>query len=76
MSQSHVAGASRNQLTVERAWGCGRNAFLAAKSVIPRGSRTNKPSTVARLNSVSVIASGIGKISLQQCDERLQIGRA
>jgi hypothetical protein len=75
MSQSHVAGASRNQLTVERAWGAGGTLSLLAKSVIPRGSRTNKPSTVARLNSVSVMRPG-GEISLEQCDERLQIGWA
>src|ERR1700745_4341699 len=37
---------------------------LPAKSVIPCGTRTNKPSTVARLNSVSVIASGLVKLAL------------
>src|SRR5204863_4809103 len=31
---------------------------LAGKSITPRGSRTMRPSTVARFNSVSVIASG------------------
>ena len=36
---------------------------LPGKSVIPRGNRTNKPSTVARLNSVSVIASGSVKLA-------------
>src|SRR6185503_14912222 len=42
----------------------GGTLSLLAKSVIPRGSRTNKPSTVARLNSVSVIASGLVKLAL------------
>src|SRR5438876_2059181 len=37
---------------------------LAGKSITPRGSRTNKPSTVARFNSVSVIASGSVKFAL------------
>src|SRR6266513_2443750 len=37
---------------------------LAGKSITPRGSRTNKPSTVARFNSVSVIASGSVKLAL------------
>jgi hypothetical protein len=35
---------------------------LAGKSITPRGSRTSRPSTVARFNSVSVIASGSVKL--------------
>src|SRR6516225_8196284 len=37
-------------------------SFVANK-VIPRGDLINKPSTVARLNSVSVIASGSVKLA-------------
>src|SRR5262249_3701907 len=35
---------------------------LAGKSITPRGSRTMRPSTVARFNSVSVISSGFVKL--------------
>src|SRR5690349_12146642 len=37
---------------------------LAGKSVMPRGSRAARPSTVARFNSVSVVASGFVKLVL------------
>ena len=35
---------------------------MAGKSITPRGSRIMRPSTVARFNSVSVIASGSVKL--------------
>src|SRR6266513_1259652 len=35
---------------------------LPGNSITPRGSRTSRPSTVARFNSVSVIASGSVKL--------------
>src|SRR5438046_10278947 len=39
---------------------------LAGKSITPRGSRTMRPSTVARFNSVSVIASGSVKFAFNR----------
>ena len=43
--------------------GASAGAFsLAGKSITPRGSRTMRPSTVARFNSVSVVASGFVKL--------------
>src|SRR4030095_13759918 len=44
--------------------GASAGAFpLAGKSITPRGSRVMRPSTVARFNSVSVIASGSVKLA-------------
>src|SRR5437588_11663655 len=45
--------------------GASAGAFsLAGKSIMLRGSRTMRPSTVARFNSVSVISSGFVKLVL------------
>src|SRR5580765_4881068 len=47
----------------QKAFGAAVDGFsLPGKSITPRGSRTSRPWTVARLNSVSVIASGSVKL--------------
>src|ERR1051326_6908960 len=49
--------------SLEKALGAPADAFsLPDRSITPRGSRTSSPSTVARFNSVSVIASGSVKL--------------
>ena len=46
--------------------GVSGGAFSFGKRVTPRGSRIIRPSTVARFNSVSVIASGSVKLAFNR----------
>src|SRR5215475_11629044 len=50
-------------ISLYKVLGVSASAFsLAGKSITPLGNRITRPSTVARFNSVSVIASGFVKL--------------
>src|SRR5213594_451376 len=50
-------------ISLQKALGAEADGFsLPRKSITPRGSRASRPSTVARFNSVSAIASGSVKL--------------